>query len=106
MINPLHLRSLAAVLRTGSFATAAQELGYTPSAVSQQVSALERETQLVLFERAARSVRPTPAAELLAQRSGEVLALLEAASSTARAGCGGCWSSTTPPAAWARAAPG
>ncbi|MBC7559226.1 MAG: LysR family transcriptional regulator [Dermatophilaceae bacterium] len=78
MLNPLHLRTLATVLRTGSFAAAAHQLGYAPSAVSQQVSALERQTQLVLFERAARSVRPTQAAELLAQRSGEVLALLEA----------------------------
>lgn len=78
MLNPLHLRTLAAVLRTGSFAAAASSWAYAPSAVSQQVSALERETQLVLFERAARSARPTQAAELLAQRSGELLALLDA----------------------------
>lgn len=77
MLNPVHLHTLATVLRRGSFAAAAQDLGYTPSAVSQQVSALERETSLVLFERAARSVRPTPAAELLAQRSATVLALLD-----------------------------
>lgn len=78
MLNPLHLRALAAVLRTGSFAAAALQLGSAPSAVSQQVFALEPETQLVLFECAVRSVRPTQATELLAQGSGEVLALLDA----------------------------
>ncbi|MCW2742570.1 MAG: DNA-binding transcriptional regulator, LysR family [Blastococcus sp.] len=78
MLNPLHLRALATVLETGSFAVAARQLGYTPSAVSQQIAALERATRLPLFEREARSIRPTPAAAFLAARGQEVLAVLGA----------------------------
>lgn len=77
MINPVHLRTLGAVVRTGSFATAAKELGYTSSAVSQQMSALERDVRMRLFDRHARSVRPTPAAELLVRRAARALALLD-----------------------------
>ncbi len=76
MLNPLHLRTLTTVLQTGSFAVAARQLGYTPSAVSQQIAALERAVRLPLFERDARSVRPTPAAAFLAARGQEVLAAL------------------------------
>ena len=64
------------MLQTGSFAVAARQLGYTPSAVSQQIAALERAVRLPLFERDARSVRPTPAATFLAARGQEVLAAL------------------------------
>jgi DNA-binding transcriptional LysR family regulator len=76
MVNPLHLRTLVAVLQTSSFAVAARQLGYTPSAVSQQIAALERATHLMLFERDARSIRPTTAAMFLAARGQEVLAAL------------------------------
>ncbi|MCP3802977.1 LysR family transcriptional regulator [Allokutzneria sp. A3M-2-11 16] len=77
MLNPLHLRTLSAVVRTGSFAEAARELGYTPSAVSQQVSALERAIGIPLFERAAHSVRTADAARFIAERGAELLAALE-----------------------------
>ncbi|GAB3624395.1 LysR family transcriptional regulator [Mariniluteicoccus endophyticus] len=76
-MNPLHLRTLMAVLRTGSFADAARQLGYTGSAVSQQMAALERATRLTLFDREAHSVRATPAAHALADQAREVLADLE-----------------------------
>lgn len=78
MLNPLHLRTLVEVVRTGSFAEAARRLGYTPSAVSQQISGLERAVRLTLFEREPHSVRATVAAELLAERSQEVLASFDA----------------------------
>ena len=45
--------TLSVVLRTGSFAAAGRHLGYTGSAVSQQMKALEAESGLVLFERGA-----------------------------------------------------
>ena len=47
--------------RRGSIAAAAQELGVSPSAVSQQLSALEREAQLPLIERTAHSASLTDA---------------------------------------------
>lgn len=76
MLNQVHLRTLVTVLRTGSFADAARELGYTGSAVSQQIAALERSAKLVLFDRSARSVTATPAAELLADRARDALAVM------------------------------
>lgn len=76
MLNPVHLRTLVTVIRTGSFANAGRELGYTGSAVSQQISELERLVRVALFERSARSVCPTPAGHLLAERSREMLGLL------------------------------
>ncbi|MGW1719808.1 LysR family transcriptional regulator [Streptomyces sp. NPDC002156] len=78
MLNPIHLHTLQAVLRTGSFADAARQLGYTGSAVSQQMSALERQVRAPLFERGAHGVRPTPTAEFIARRSLEALGSLRA----------------------------
>lgn len=68
---------------------AAGNLGYTPSAVSQQVSALQRETGLTLVERRGRGIVPTGVGRLLAAESDAVLerlARLEALTSDLRAG--------------------
>ncbi|MDQ7908506.1 LysR family transcriptional regulator [Phytohabitans sp. ZYX-F-186] len=85
MLNVHHLRTLAEVVATGSFAAAAASLGYTASAVSQQMTALERATGLVLFERGARSARPTTAARHLAGRSTGLVDQLTAVERDARA---------------------
>ena len=85
MLNPVHLRTLSMVIRTGSFADAARRLGYTASAVSQQIAALERSVRMPLFDRDAHSVRPTPAAEFLVTRSHEALAALGALEGDVRA---------------------
>jgi DNA-binding transcriptional LysR family regulator len=77
VLAPTQLQTLRVVLSTGSFAAAAAELNYTASAVSQQMSALERATGLVLFERSPHSIRPTEHATLLADRSTELLAILD-----------------------------
>jgi DNA-binding transcriptional LysR family regulator len=77
MDRPQHLRTFHVVCRSGSFAVAARELGYTSSAVSQQIAALERETGLVLFERRAHGIRPTAAAHRLVELSRPVLAGLD-----------------------------
>lgn len=86
MVNPVHLRTLLEVTLRGSFAAAAVQLGYTASAVSQQMSALEREAGVTLFERSARSVRPTETAFVMARHAAKVLtdidALLAATSRT------------------------
>ena len=76
MLNPLHLQTLSVVLRTGSFAAAGRHLGYTGSAVSQQMKALEVESGLVLFERGAQEVKPTAEARLLSERAIETLGAL------------------------------
>ncbi|MEV7009150.1 LysR family transcriptional regulator [Streptosporangium sp. NPDC051022] len=77
MLKPEHLRTLCEVVQLGSFAAAANRLGYTSSAVSQQMAALERQTGVKLFERSAHSVLPTSAAEVLARHAEIVLLDLE-----------------------------
>jgi len=73
------LRALVTVLRCESFTAAADELGYTQSAVSQQVAALEAELGHQLVER--RPVRPTPAGQRLADHATRVLFRLDVAES-------------------------
>lgn len=88
MLNPVHLRTLLEVVRLGSFAAAANRLGYTPSAVSQQMTALESDSGIQLFDRGARSAHPTRAAEVMAEHAvtvlGELDALIEAAAGVDR----------------------
>ncbi len=63
----------------GSVGAAAAALGYTPSAISQQLAKLERETRTTLLERRGRGVVLTDAAEELAGTAGAVLGLVEEA---------------------------
>ncbi|MGZ5418289.1 MAG: LysR family transcriptional regulator, partial [Aeromicrobium sp.] len=85
MLNPTHLRTLREIIRLGSFTAAANRLGYTASAVSQQMSTLERETGTPLFERSPRSVRPTDAAMVMAWHAERVLASIDTLLSATRA---------------------
>ncbi|GAA4882976.1 LysR family transcriptional regulator [Saccharopolyspora cebuensis] len=78
MLNPIHLRTLQECVRTGSFAEAGRVLGYTSSAVSQQMVLLERAVGAPLFERSARSARSTALASRLALRSRDALGALDA----------------------------
>src|SRR5919198_917828 len=73
------LEVLCAVARHGSFTAAARAIGYTQSAVSRQVAALEREAGSPLFERLPRGVRPTPAGRVLVEHATVVLARLRSA---------------------------
>src|ERR1700757_186401 len=73
MLTVHRLTVLHAVVTEGSITAAAAELNYTPSAVSQHVAALERETGTQLLERIGRRVRPTPAGAHLAGYAGEIL---------------------------------
>jgi DNA-binding transcriptional LysR family regulator len=61
------------VVDAGSVKDAAARLGYTPSAVSQHITALERETRTVLLEPAGRGIRPTAAGRLLAGHAAGLL---------------------------------
>ncbi|MCP2635025.1 LysR family transcriptional regulator [Microbacterium sp. HD4P20] len=73
MADLQRLRVLRAVVQAGSINRAAARLGYTPSAVSQQISALQRETGLTLIERHGRGIVPTAAGRAVADRAGRVL---------------------------------
>lgn len=75
------MRVLAEVARQGSFRAAARSLSYTTSAVSQQVSALEREAGVALVERSANRIRLTAAGEVLVGHAETILAQLAAARS-------------------------
>ncbi|HBX82871.1 MAG: LysR family transcriptional regulator [Propionibacteriaceae bacterium] len=63
------LRVFRAVVAAGSINAAATNLGFTASAVSQQVATLARETGLVLLQKAGRGVEPTAAGLELAAAS-------------------------------------
>lgn len=73
MLDVRRLRVLRAVVDTGSVTGAAARLSYTPSAISQQLSTLERETGLALVERQGRGLRATDAGRMLAEHAGAVL---------------------------------
>jgi DNA-binding transcriptional LysR family regulator len=76
MLDVHRLRVLRTVVATGSVGAAATTLGYTPSAVSQHLTALQRETGLKLIERRGRGIEPTAAGRTLALEAGRVLASL------------------------------
>ncbi|MFF4821584.1 LysR family transcriptional regulator [Streptomyces sp. NPDC001312] len=66
-------RTFVTVCRLGSLSAAADELGYTQSAVSRQIAGLERELGVPLVERHARGVRPTPAGEMFRRHAAAAL---------------------------------
>jgi DNA-binding transcriptional LysR family regulator len=82
-----HLLALVAVVETGTFSEAAEQLGYTQSAVSQQVGTLERIVGAPLFERPGgrRPVRLTAAGERLLTHARAVLARVSSAAADLRA---------------------
>jgi DNA-binding transcriptional LysR family regulator len=76
-----HFAALEAVARTRSFGRAARELGYTQSAVSQQIAQLERIVGQRLFDRPGgpRRVEPTEAGLLLLRHADAIVARIDAA---------------------------
>jgi DNA-binding transcriptional LysR family regulator len=80
------MRVLREVAARGTIAAAARALAYTPSAVSQQLSALERETGVELLDRSRGRVRLTDAGRTLVDHTEVVLAHLEAAAAALAAG--------------------
>jgi molybdate transport repressor ModE-like protein len=85
MIDARRLRVLREVAQQGTLAAAAESLHLTPSAVSQQLAALEREVGQPVIERNGRGVRLTGAAEVLVRHANVVLAQLEAAAAAVAA---------------------
>ncbi|MFF5425697.1 MULTISPECIES: LysR family transcriptional regulator [unclassified Streptomyces] len=76
-MDPHLLRTYVTVARLASFSRAARELGYTQSAVSQHIAALEADLGLPLLAR--RPVAPTPAGERLLEHAGALLLRIDAA---------------------------
>ena len=84
MLDPVKLRVLRSVVETESIRASAEALGYTPSAVSQHLSTLGRETGLTLLERTGRGISVTPGARLIAHEAGAALDALAAVERLAR----------------------
>ncbi|MFI8104548.1 LysR family transcriptional regulator [Streptomyces sp. NPDC086023] len=79
MLDVRRLRLLRELALRGTIAAVAEALAFTPSAVSQQLTALEREAGVPLLERTGRRVRLTPAGENLVRHAEAVLERLERA---------------------------
>jgi DNA-binding transcriptional LysR family regulator len=82
-----HLLALVAVVENGTFSAAAEQLGYTQSAVSQQIGIMERIVGAPLFERPGgrRPVQLTAAGQMLLIHARVVIARVSAAAADLRA---------------------
>jgi DNA-binding transcriptional LysR family regulator len=92
MLDVRKLLLLRELARRDTIAAVAEALCYTPSAVSQQLAALERDAGVPLLQRTGRRVSLTPAGAALAGQTEEILALLERAAAglaAARTGLAG-----------------
>src|SRR4051794_10484350 len=79
MIDLGRLRALDAIASYGTVLAASEALRCTPSAVSQQLSKLERETRTTLVEKDGRRIRLTDAGRVLAEHATRVLAAVDEA---------------------------
>jgi len=79
MLDIRRLRLLHELRIRGTVAGVAAALSYSPSSVSQQLAALEREAGAVLLVKSGRRLQFTPQGELLAQRAADILDALDAA---------------------------
>src|SRR5688500_13753972 len=73
MLDLRRLRLLRELKERGTIAAVADALQFTPSAVSQQLAMLERETGVILLERAGRGVRLTDPARVLVAHAEALL---------------------------------
>jgi DNA-binding transcriptional LysR family regulator len=85
LIDAHRLAVLREVARAGSFAGAAAALHHTPSAVSQQIAALERGAGALLVERSTRGVTLTDAGRALLATADAIHAELQLAAQRLRA---------------------
>ncbi|MFW0794998.1 LysR family transcriptional regulator [Gordonia sp. CPCC 205515] len=73
-LNLAHLTALRELGRLGTMVAVADELGYTPGAVSQQIAALEKSVGTSLITKVGRNVMLTDAGVVLAEHADRVLA--------------------------------
>jgi DNA-binding transcriptional LysR family regulator len=76
MLDVKRMKVLREVAARGSFSAAAEALSYTQSAVSQQISALEREAGTQLVERRSRGIRLTQAGHALVCHADAIISRL------------------------------
>jgi len=79
-----HLRTLVAIADTQSFATAADRLFLTPSAISHQMRDLESELGVALFDRATRPPRLNAHGQALVEQGRDLLTRFDTLSAQAR----------------------
>ncbi|WP_410654277.1 LysR substrate-binding domain-containing protein [Amycolatopsis sp. lyj-112] len=84
MIEVGALRALRSVAALGTLARAADELGFTASAVSQQIKRLERQVGVPVLAQAGRGVVLTPAGQAIVDSAPEVFQALERCAEAAR----------------------
>jgi DNA-binding transcriptional LysR family regulator len=89
MLNLRRLHLFTEIAERGSLSAAAEALGYTASAVSQQLAGLEREAGVELVDRHARGTTLTDAGEMLLTHARRLLASEQAARSELAAFAGG-----------------
>jgi DNA-binding transcriptional LysR family regulator len=77
MLDPRRLAVLREFAARGTIAAAADALAFTPSAVSQQLSQLQRESGVRLFRKVGRRLELTDAGRTLVARADELLARME-----------------------------
>jgi DNA-binding transcriptional LysR family regulator len=78
-LNLAQLTTLRELARRGTMVAVADELGYTPGAVSQQIAALEKSVNTRLITKVGRTVALTDAGIVLAEHADRVLAAERAA---------------------------
>ena len=91
MLDARRLRLLRELAARGTVTAVAEALSYTPSAVSQQLAALERDAGVPLLERVGRGVRLTDAGRLLVTHAEVVITRLEEAEADLAAAAGRVW---------------
>jgi len=84
-MNLDRLRTFQAVTATLHFGRAAERLGLSQPAVSQQVAHLEEELGTALFERIGRRIYLTPAGQALSVEAGRIFAAIDRATEAVRA---------------------
>lgn len=89
MIDIMALRALSSVSSSGTLARAGDELGFTASAISQQIKRLERQVGVELLAPSGRGVVLTHAGSALVEAAAGVFQSLEVATNAARTAAGG-----------------
>jgi len=79
MLDVRKLRLLRELKVRGTVTGVAEALSYSPSSVSQQLSALEKESGVILLEKVGRRVQLTAQAEILVRHTGDILDMLDRA---------------------------